>query len=92
MLVCLCLDSADSKVTYLLLLFLAQSVTGGTRRIIEALLISAAQRDADVAEWTARFAECMMWLTARRTRRQSAAVKVCASNGRAPTSRHVWQF
>lgn len=32
-------------------------MTGETRRITEALLISAAQREADVAEWTARFTD-----------------------------------
>ncbi len=30
-------------------------MTGETGRIAEALLISAAQREADVAEWMARF-------------------------------------
>ncbi len=32
-------------------------MTGETRRITEALLISAAQREADVAEWMARFSD-----------------------------------
>jgi hypothetical protein len=42
-------------------LFLAKNVTGETRRIIEALLISAAQREADVAEWTAHFTDEAAW-------------------------------
>jgi hypothetical protein len=34
-----------------------QNVTGETRRIVEALLFSAAQREADVAECTAQFTD-----------------------------------
>jgi hypothetical protein len=60
--VCVCVDegpgmlvcfySADpSRVS----LLAVQNVTVETRRIIEALLISAAQREADVAECTAFF-------------------------------------
>ena len=38
-------------------LLAVQNVTGEMRRIIEALLISAAQREAGMADWTAQFTD-----------------------------------
>ncbi len=47
----LCVSSSELSVNTCR----AQNVTGETRRITEALLISAAQREAGVAEWMVRF-------------------------------------
>ena len=48
-------DSADSSNSCRVSLPAVQNVPGETRRIIEALLISAAQHEADVAVCTALF-------------------------------------